>query len=740
MRPARDKKKFHAGKNFGTAPARSRRAEAIAICFILIGLVWIVFGQTLRAGFVNYDDDTYVYENPAVAAGITRAGIVWAFTHFYSSNWHPLTWLSHMLDCQLYGLNPGGHHFTNVLLHTAAVIVLFLGLREMTGASWRSGLVAALFAIHPLRAESVAWIAERKDVLSGLFFMLALVAYVRFTRIRSAPRYAALLLFFALGLMSKPMLVTLPFLLLLLDYWPLGRYHRKSVFRLILEKLPLFALAAASGIVTLLAQKTATASIERLPFSYRIENAVVSCVTYIRETIWPTGLAPFYPHPSNRLAPAEIALAGLMIVSITLAAVILRKTRPYIFTGWFWYLGMLGPVVGIIQVGMQAHADRYTYLPQIGLSILAVWTLADFSRSHDLLRQISNVGAVIVILALTCSAYIQTGYWRDSETLWNHTLAVTKDNDIAHNGLGDLFFGRGEIDKAVSEFRTALYLRPTSPYAHNNLGVALTKNGQIDEAIDHLQTAIRILPNHRTAHYNLGNAFLQKGEVDAAIGQFEQELALQPEHVNARCNLATSLLRKGEVDAAIAQYKNTIQLEPGYGEAHYNLGNCYFEKGDTKEALSEYRQALKASPRFTKARNNLGIVLEQSGKSDQAISQWEEVIRVDPGNIDALNNLGWVLATSTNRSIRDGAKALRYAHRLKELLPDPDARILRTIAAAYAENGRFNEAVETAGQGLQRASRQGNQSLATALQKDLELYRNRTAIGDPNRMNPLSLP
>ena len=372
------------------SPALHRRNlpwVTACICACLFVLTWVVFGQTLRYDFVNYDDPRYVYQNTRITSGINVANVAWAFSHIHSENWHPLTTITHMLDCQLHGLNASWHHFTNVLLHSFAVVLLFVALERMTGALWRSAFVSAVFAVHPLHVESVAWIAERKDVLSAFFFMLTLLAYLHYTRAPSIGRYLTVALVVALGLMSKPMLVTLPFVLLLLDYWPLERFEtRRSnsgrrLSQLVLEKIPLIALSAASSIVTFLAQRGAIGWTEQLPVSARISNALVTYVIYIRQMFWPAGLAVFYPHPENRLPVLEISLAFIVLVGITSAAFVFRKKAPYFITGWLWYLVMLVPVIGLVQVGWQGHADRYTYLPQIGLYIAVTWAVTDFTRS-----------------------------------------------------------------------------------------------------------------------------------------------------------------------------------------------------------------------------------------------------------------------------------------------------------------------------------------------------------------------
>ena len=424
----------------------------LGVCIFLAAITWLVFGQTLRHEFVNYDDDEYVFKNAQVARGLTLEGIVWAFTHVHSANWHPLTWISHMLDCQFYGLNPGGHHLTNVLLHAATAILLFLVLRQMTGTFWRSAFVAAVFAIHPLRVESVAWVAERKDVLSGLFFMLTIGAYVRYARAPWSPlRYGLVVLLFALGLMCKPMLVTMPFVLLLLDYWPLNRFatlqgqaeHTNIRRRLILEKLPLLGLGLASCVVTLFAQRDSMAPVAKISLPLRLGNAVVAYVDYLREMFWPADLAVLYPWEEARLGVSNTVGAIVLLAGISAGVFVLRRRR-YLVTGWLWYLVMLGPVIGILQVGNQARADRYTYLPQIGLYLLLTWGAADLCARWRYRRLLLASLSGIILVALIFSARAQASYWQDSETLWSHALACTTDNIIAEGNLGQACYAKGK--------------------------------------------------------------------------------------------------------------------------------------------------------------------------------------------------------------------------------------------------------------------------------------------------------
>src|SRR5712691_10042249 len=500
-RQASNRRKHSSGVSGSGSCVRGRRSKSwvtdFLVCLVLVAVTWAVFGQTMGHDFVNFDDHVYVYENPLVIRGLSAEGIIGAFTHTHAQNWHPLTTLSHMLDCQLYGLNAGGHHLTNVILHTISVLLLFLVLKQMTGAFWQSAFVAGVFAIHPLHVESVAWIAERKDVLSAVFFMLTLAAYARYAQAPSAPRYLLVALLFAFGLMSKPMLVTLPFVLLLLDYWPLSRMQgseatarrstiaRSTITKLLAEKIPLIVLSAGSSIVTFLAQRFAVGWTEQLPISSRINNALVSYIAYIWQMVWPAKMAAFYPHPENRLPLWEIVAALIVLVAFSAAAVALRRRHPYVLVGWLWYLGMLVPVIGILQVGWQGRADRYTYLPEIGLYILIAWGAVDLSCQWRHHREMLALSAAAVIGILSWRAWIQTSYWRDSETLWAHTLEVTRNNDVAQNNLGIVLLQKGDVDQAITRFKSAIELRPENAPAHDNLAKAFLQKGQAADAMVH---------------------------------------------------------------------------------------------------------------------------------------------------------------------------------------------------------------------------------------------------------------
>jgi len=663
----------------------------LIICLFLVAISFAVFGQTIRYDFVNFDDDLYVYSAPVIKAGITIQGLALAVTAPHARNWHPLTTISHMLDCQLYGLNAGGHHGTNVLLHTIAVLLLFFVLRQMTSAVGKSAIVATLFAIHPLHVESVAWVSERKDVLSAVFFLLMLSAYVRYTRTHSIIHYLVVVVLFAAGLMSKPMLVTAPFIFLLVDYWPLRRFEERSsveddknlspgnekrtITSLLLEKIPLLVLSAAACGITFVLQKRATGAIPPLPLLWRVQNALVSYIIYIWKTVWPTRLAIFYPHPNNTLTIWQVAGAMTLLLAITLAAIVLRKQRPYLFTGWFWYVGMLVPVIGLVQVGEQGHADRYTYLPHIGLFMLAVWLVADLTAGHKSRARFAVAAAGVIIVALVWAAVIQTSHWRNSETLWTHALAVTSDNDLAHNNLGYLCIDRGELDKAISHFEAASKIR----------------SRKLDP------------------HYNVGSAFVQM-------------------------NLADALGLKGLADEAMLHYEEAIKLVPNYADAYYNRGNILFANGRVDEAIADWEKTLQIQPNHADAHTCLGNALLRQGLRTEALAHYEKALVLAPEDPHSRNNIAWLLATSSDAAIRDGAKAVGFADEAVRLSGGRERSFLRTLAAAYAESGRFSEAVATARQASAIATMQGKTRLANSLEKDLLLYRGHL----PLRENSLS--
>jgi len=494
------------------ANSRNDRRITIAVCIFLTAIIWVVFGQTLGHDFVNFDDDRYVYENPEVSRGLTLDGLKWLVTHSHASLWHPLTTLSHMTDCQIYGLKAGGHHFTNVVLHNIGAVLLFLVFRGMTGCIWRSAFIAAIFAIHPMRVESVAWVAERKDVLSGVFFMLTLGAYLHYTRAPSLSRYVTMAIFLVCGLMAKATFVTVPFVLLLLDYWPLQRANNFRAWRgLAIEKIPLFALSAAASVATVLAQTVTMASLEQLPLLPRLKNAAVSLITYLRQMFWPTDLAVFYPHPHDQLNIWIVLTAAALIIAITVAAILVYEKHPYIFVGWFWYLFLLVPVLGIVQAGLQARADRFTYLPHIGITMLLTWSCTDLTQQWRNRRVVLTSMAACAIAASILLAYQQTTYWRDSISLWEHALAVTPDNQTAHQNLAAALWSKGKTTDsrmhsraaAIAHARTTLKDYPFDVPTHNDLGVLLVQNRDVRAGIEQWEISLQIDPNDGNALNNL---------------------------------------------------------------------------------------------------------------------------------------------------------------------------------------------------------------------------------------------
>ncbi len=656
--PGSDAAMRDSGSPAAPRPARRDLYAALAVCALLVLAVAVVFAQTVNFEFVNYDDDKYVYENPHVRGGVTAAEIAWAFTSSRASNWHPLTWLSHAIDCDLYRLHAGGHHLTNVVLHALTAVVLFLVLWRMTFSLWPSAFVAAVFAVHPLRVESVAWIAERKDVLSGLFFMLTLWAYLGYVRHPvSLLRYLSVIVLFALGLMSKPMLVTMPFVLLLLDYWPLGRIsprggadipvcrekpprdadsgrqeclphqsslqqsHRSSLPQLIIEKVPLLLLAAASCVVTLWSQQNSVVRLNELSPLSRLGNVLVSYVAYLGQFFYPLDLAVFYPHPAASLPTWKAVAALLLLLGISLAGIVRRRRNPYLFVGWFWYLGMLVPVIGLVQVGLQGMADRYSYLPQIGLTIAVTWsavavgqtflsagknvatggqTFLSAEKIAGYHRWVCGIASALLLMGLMACAWRQTSFWQNSETLWTQTLRCTSRNDVAH------------------------------------------------------------------------------------------------------FNLADELMRQQRYGEAIEQYEETVRIRPRYPRAQYNLAFALWRQGQMKEAILHYYEALKN----------------------------------DPDDRLALNNLAWLLATCPQAALRDGAEAVKLAQRAVRLCNGREVLNIGTLAAAYAEAGRFPEAVQAAHQAIDQAKRQNNRALAEDTQARLRLYMAKTPYHEPAPASP----
>ena len=540
------------------------------MCFVLVVLTLAGFGGVADNQFVAYDDGVYVAANPHVRDGLTAGSIAWAFVATENSNWHPVTWISHMLDVQLFGLDAGKHHRTSLLLHAANVVLLFLLLVRMTGALWRPALAAGLFAVHPLHVESVAWVAERKDVLSTTFWLLTIGAWLRWLDSRSVPRYVIVVVIFALGLMTKPMLVTLPFTLLLFDFWPLGRAGLPDLLK---EKAPLFAIAAASCAATVGAQRAGGAlqTLERFPLSERLANALVSYAAYLGKVVWPSSLAVFYPYPHLGRGFPIVLASALGLVAVTVVALRAARSAPYAAFGWLWYLGTLVPVIGLVQVGEQAMADRYTYVPLIGIFVAIAWGAGALADRWPVARPIVATAAACSIAACLAVTTNQVRTWKSSESLFTHALAVTQENWMAHNNLGGVLSDQGRLDGAVGHFGEVVRIRPEFAEGHYNLALALDRSDRPQEAIAQYQEAIRLNPSYAPAHYNFANVLLHAGRLPEAIEHYEASLRLHPVDAAAHNNLAIALNRSGRRDEAIAHYREALRIDPGFTAAAENL-------------------------------------------------------------------------------------------------------------------------------------------------------------------------
>ena len=529
---------------------------------------------------------------------------------------------------------------------------------------------------------------------------------------------------FALGLLSKNMLVTLPFVLLLLDYWPLNRlsgFSPRILLRRVAEKIPLFVLTVGSCVATALVPEKLIAA-DKLPFGLRMENAVVSYVIYLWQMIYPSGLACLYPNPTNDLPLWQVAGALGLLLAISGAAWAFRRTHPWLVVGWLWYLGMMIPVIGIVQISYYAHAGRYTYLPQIGLYVMLTWAAADCCAGWRHRRVVLGVVATMVMAALMVGASIHTSYWRDSESLWTHTLACTSGNYIAYNNLGNALLQKGHVNEAIAQYQKALQINPNRADADINLGNALIRKGSVDEAIAHYQKALQIKPDFAGAYYNLGDALIRKGSVNEAIAQYQKALQIKPDYAEAHVNLGNALLQKGSVDEALAHYQRALQIKPDFAEAHYNLGDALIRKGSVDQAIAHFQRALEIDPDFAEAHINLGHALIRKGKMDEAIAHFQKALQVSPDYAEAQKSLAWVLATCPQASLRNGKRAVELAQRANQLTGDGNPVVLGTLAAAYAEAGRFPEAVATAQRALQLAGTQSNTALADALRSQLKLY------------------
>ena len=638
--------------------------------FLIIATL-AVYWPVLNHEFVKYDDDKYVTENPNVKRGITRESVVWAFTSPHFHMWHPLTSLSHLLDCQLFGLDPTWHHLTNLLLHVASTLLLFGLLKRMTGAVWPSLFVAAVFALHPLNVESVAWIAERKNVLSGFFWMLTVAVYIRYAGRPGLGWFLLLVLVFALAALTKPIVVTLPFVLLLLDYWPLGRLrwkrrgeqedlsrsesgqtgaHAVSIWRLFLEKTPLFLLTIGLSAVTYIVQQRGgvVSDLGNVPLKYRVANALVSYMTYIRKMVWPSRLAVFYPHPFDKLPLWQVIISALLLLTVTIAVILLIRRRKFLAVGWLWYMGTLVPVIGLVQVGAQARADRYAYLPFIGLFMMIAWGLPEVLAKWKYRSVALGAAALAVLLALSVCTRLQLRHWRNNELLFERAINVTNDNFVMCNNYANILDKTGQAEKAIEHFNKALRMKPNSAEVHSNLGNVLRRMNRIDEAVMHYEKAIKLKPDLAEAHYNLAISLAEQGKTDEAIVKYLDALQFRPNDVDTLSNLGYALAQKGKFDEAVQYYKKALGVEPENIITHGRLGLALANIDRIGEALEQFGIVLEASPDDIEMHCNVGILLEKQGKTGEAIKAYRRALQIDPEYTKARKFLKAALSKQKN--------------------------------------------------------------------------------------------
>jgi protein O-mannosyl-transferase len=715
------------------------RTRIIAVCSLLALCAAVPYLGIGSLGFTNFDDPGYVTENAHVKSGLTPESLSWAATSTEQWNWHPLTWVSHMLDVQVYGMNALGHHSTSLILHLLSTLLLFGVLSSMTGAVWPSAATAALFAVHPLHVESVAWVSERKDVLSSLFWLLAIWAYVRWVESRRRSHALQVFVFFLLGLASKPMVVTLPFVLLLLDYWPLKRFPKAAAVRgkrrgpigthrsfrsLIVEKIPLFILSAVSCVITYAVQhrEGSVVSFQALPLGARLANAVVSYALYLRRTVWPSDLCAFYPRPEG-VAWLSVITALILLMSITATAVRMRETRPYFITGWLWYLGTLVPVIGLVQVGDQALADRYTYIPLTGIFLMLAWGFNDLATSYPATKKTIAGLAAVVVLAFGWVTWNQTRTWETSESLFNRVLQVTDRNPIAWLNMGEALASRGEHGAAIALYEDALRKDPNNAEIRANLGMLLVITGKDQEATAQFEAALLLNPHQPDAHNGLGTLLAIADRLDEAIRHHQQALESRPRFPQARYNLGKEYAAKGMTDRAIEQLQKAIELKPDYTEAHEKLAAVLTGEKRLADAEPHYRAAIMARPENPDLRFRFAQTLAQMGNLDESVAQLREAVRIRPDWPAALNNLAWFLATRQSSSPVDRTQSVVFAETAARLAGKPDPGSLDTLAAAYAASGRFADAVRKADEAIQLANEAGQNSLSAEIRERAKLYR-----------------
>jgi len=709
---------------------QNKKTNTALIYFTLALITFIAFQQVIQNDFIGYDDPFYVTNNQHVKGGITLDSVLWAFTTTLSANWHPLTWLSHMLDCNLFGLNPAGHHLTSLLIHIANTLLLFWLLKKMTDTLRPSFFVAAAFALHPLHVESVAWIAERKDVLSAFFWMLTLTAYIRYTQHPGFGRYLLVVLAFALGLMAKPMLVTLPFVLLLLDYWPLRRFQydnqkKSPTWPLLKEKIPLFILAAASGILTYIIQQSAGAMnlAETYPLTLRISNALISYLLYVAKLFYPTHLAVLYPYPADSLPLWQPILSLIALAGVSAAVIYAARQYPFLPVGWLWYLGTLVPVIGLVQVGNQARADRYTYLPSLGIFIIVAWGSAALAAKWRYRKLLLSIATTIALTALLVCTHLQVKYWKNEITLYKRALTVTKNNYIMLCNYGAALIDEGYYNEAMKHLNAALQINPQYYFAHYGIGKALLKQEKFDQAVDYFKKALHLKPDYYKPYFELGVISLKQGNTDQAIDYWKKTLIHKPDYPDASYNLAVAMTEQGKFDEAINYFKIALSALPDWPQAHYEMGRVFYLQGKRNLAIEQCEEALRLKPDYITARITLAHTLAEIGQTPSAVEQYYYVLYLEPKNLHALKNLAWILATTDDPYIHNPEEAVKFAEKACRITDYKQAEALDTLAVAYSAAARYPEAAQAAEKAVELAVSAGQSELAEKIQKRLELYK-----------------
>ena len=690
----------HGRDAHATVVSPPRRTLAALIVVIVVVTI-LLYARTAGFGFVNLDDYQYVIKNPNIQNGLSASSIKWALTTGYFSYWHPMTWLGYLTLVSLFGVQPGPMHAANFLIHAANAALLLYLLWRMTGCVWRSAIAAAIFAWHPLRVESVAWVSELKDVLSAFFWLLTTLVYVRYAEKPTLGRYAVVVGCYLLGLASKPMLVMLPATLFLLDYWPLGRTKwlprddipRPTLPRLILEKFPLFAMAMTVAVYAIKVQSANYAMGDQMPLGIRLQNALVSVTKYLGKLVWPTDLAVFYPHPAfvvdEKIGVGMLTVAAVVFVALTVASFLLARRTPYLLIGWLWLLGTLLPVSGVIQAGAQAMADRYSYIPLMFVTVAAVWLIADWVRSMPAMKPVAVGVTAVVLVALLVKTSVQIGHWRDDASLFGHAIAVTRNNYLAHACMGYVYYEQDRYDDAIAQYTAALKIRRIDPTANNNMGKILQKLGRLNEA---------------EFYYN-------------------RALAYSPPDADLHNNLANILAGQGKIDAAVKHHEAAIRIAPNQPHTHYNYGVTLFQSGRLREAQGRLERALQLNSDYADARYTYALVQAGLGYERAATGQLRDANFLRSDWYDALRSLAWLLATSPDDGVRDGAQAVVVAERAAQLTGYENPIALDTLAAAYAQAGRFNEAVKFAARAEELARGRRQTDLADRFKQRLELYR-----------------